>query len=240
MIDGTSYYNNQSTARGISSQSDVKKLASACSPVFDRLILSKIPKDHKATIYEAATGPGILQAWLQDRGYQNLEGSDFSEKEAAMAGEISPSIIHADSITDLEDRFSESSLKVIVALDFYEHIPREQFRRFLEIAFSRLEPGGILIMRGPNGDSPFVGLNLFNDITHVWAYTTTCLKALCSLASFSKIEFDDDSIKGLYSGYSWKVFIMLPTQKLLSLITWAATRQRVKHWGTSLYVYAVK
>jgi 2-polyprenyl-3-methyl-5-hydroxy-6-metoxy-1,4-benzoquinol methylase len=241
MIDGSTYYQQQSEARRIRDVHDVTKMANDESRVFDRLILKHLPKNSECSIYEAATGPGILQAWLHSRGYKKLTGSDFSENEASLAQKISPGIIHADSIDDLEKRYDTESLDVIIALDFYEHIPRERFRDFLRISYTKLKPGGILILRGPNGDSPFVGLNLYNDITHVWAYTTTCLRALINLAGFKKnVLFKDDSIDGLHYGRWWKKHIMIIVQKTLSIVFWAASRQKIKHFGMSLYSYSIK
>lgn len=240
MIDGSSYYKVQSAARGIQTISDVTVHAMRENHAFTRLIGQYLPNDRSEAIYEAATGPGILQCWLIGRGYSNLEGSDFSENEAMLASRINPRIICADSVADLENRFEENSLSVIVALDFYEHIPRERFRDFLVIAASRLKPGGVLIMRGPNGDSPFAGRNLFNDITHVWTYTTVCLRALIHSAGFRAVFFVDDAIKGIRCGYSWKRWVMKPVQVALTLICWLASRERVKYWGMSLYVYARK
>ena len=239
MIDGATYYDNQSQARGIRGVEDVRRMAAGEALVFDRLILSHL-RNRDARVYEAATGPGILQAWLQSRGFHKLHGSDFSANEARMAEVITPGIVHADSVADLEERFGENSLDAIIALDFFEHIPRERFRDFMRIAVSRLAPGGVLIMRGPNGDTPFVGLNLYNDITHVWAYTTVCLRALLGLSGFSRVSFADDTIDGLHHGRWWKRCFMKPAQMLLEALCWAATRQRVRYWGMSLYVYAYK
>ena len=240
MTDGATYYKSQSHARGISSHADVEKLVMQEKDIFDRLLLPYLPKERSASIYEAATGPGILQCWLINRGYTCMEGSDFSENEANLAKHFNPRVVHGDSIVDLEARFKPESLSAIIALDFFEHIPRERFRDFLSIAASRLQPGGVLILRGPNADSPFVGLNLYNDITHVWAYTTTCLGALFRLAGFTQYAFNDDAIGGIHHGYWWKRLLMIPARKLLTFVCWAASRQYIRHWGMSIYVYAMK
>lgn len=237
-IDGGSFYSNQSEVRGISSADDVRKVADFETRVFDQLILPYLPSDRGALIYEAATGPGILQVWLQKSGYVNLMGSDFAEREAIVAADINPAVVHADSLVDLRDRVLKASCAVIIALDLYEHLPRESFREFLDLAQNKLAPGGVLILRGPNGDSPFVGLNLYNDITHVWAYTTVCLDGLLRIAGFQSINFDDDTIRGLHSGAVWKKWLMRGSQAFLRSLIYIATRQRIKFFGISIYVYA--
>jgi 2-polyprenyl-3-methyl-5-hydroxy-6-metoxy-1,4-benzoquinol methylase len=237
-MDGQSYYSQQSKGRGIFKSSDVQAIADFEKNVFDYLILPYLPSRSNIKIYEAAVGPGILQKWLQACGYKDIEGSDFSCAEVAIANEFNPRLIVADSTSDLTTRFTEKNFDAVLALDFYEHLPREEFRRFLEAVLSRLKPGGILILRGPNGDSPFVGCNLYNDITHVWAYTTICLSALLRIAGFSKVSFSDDTRGAIHSGRWWKLPLMVISQKMLSFVCWAATRVKVKFWGSSIYVYA--
>jgi hypothetical protein len=86
---------------------------------FDRLLLPYLPKGCSASIYEAVTGPGIFQCCLTDRGYIELEASDFSENEADPAKLFNPRVIHGDSLIVLEDRFRPDSLSAVVPLDFY-------------------------------------------------------------------------------------------------------------------------
>jgi len=239
-MTANSFYTRQSEARKITSTDDVERLSRESEVVFDRIIVPFLPSDKSGCIYEAATGPGILQFWLRKQGFTNREGSDFSAKEASLAQYVTPAIRHADSITDLTERFNEESLQTIIALDFYEHIERENFIRFLKIAHSRLSPGGWLVLRGPNADSPLVGLNLYNDVTHVWAYTTTCLRILCQLEGFQDVRFCDDAIPGIYHGYTWKMPLMRLAQIILTQLVWMASRQRVQLWGSSLYLFAQK
>jgi len=240
MLDGSTYYLNQSEARGIRSTSDLAHFAAQEEGCYTELLLPFLPAEKSAAIYEAATGPGILQFWLKSQGFINLDGSDFSENEAKMASEVNPRVVHGDSVADLETRFQPDSLSAIIALDFFEHVPRERFRDFLAIAASRLRKGGVLILRGPNADSPFVGLNLYNDITHVWAYTTVCLRALILIAGFERVCFSDDTLKAIHQQRWWKYPLMYVAQKFLHAICLAATRQHVTLWGSSIYVYAYR
>lgn len=239
-MTANSFYTRQSEARKIKEPNDVERLSCENEVVFNRIISPVLPSDKSACIYEAATGPGILQFWLRKQGFTNREGSDFSEKEAFFAQHVTPAIRHADSLSDLTERFTEESLQTIIALDFYEHIEREKFIRFLKIAHGRLSPGGWLVLRGPNADSPLVGLNLYNDVTHVWAYTTSCLRILCRLEGFKDVQFCDDAIPGLHHGAFWKKPLMRLAQNILTQLVWMASRQRVQFWGSSIYLFAQK
>jgi 2-polyprenyl-3-methyl-5-hydroxy-6-metoxy-1,4-benzoquinol methylase len=239
MTDGTSYYEHQAKARGIKTADDSRKESLFEGAVFDRLILPHLPALGDGAIYEAACGPGILQCWLSQRGFTDLEGSDFSLHEATLAASINPRIHHGDSLAHLKT-FGPGHFRAIIALDFYEHLPRELFRHFLAIASESLKPGGVLIMRGPNGDSPFVGLNLYNDITHVWTYTTVAMRSLLALEGMTSVCFDDDTDKALHHGRWWKRPLMHVSRQILTGLTFAATRQKIHYWGMSLYIYARK
>lgn len=239
MTPASSFYENQSQARGVNSKRDVETLASQSAVVYDRLLLPSLRKSQQPSIYEAATGPGILQSWFAKHGFTAVEGSDISSNEVELARQINPRITCSDSLTHLETLGSDK-FDCIVALDFMEHLPREDFRRFLMISHKALKHGGVLILRGPNGDSPFVGLNLFNDITHVWAYTSVACRVLLELAGFSRIWFADDTTLAIHKHRLIKLPLMKISQFLLRSIIYWATRQRISHFGASLYVYAEK
>jgi 2-polyprenyl-3-methyl-5-hydroxy-6-metoxy-1,4-benzoquinol methylase len=237
--EARSYYESQSFGRDIKSASDVANLATQESSSYDLAILPFLGRPEQCRIYEAATGPGILQSWLKARSYQNVEGSDMSGTEAAIAASINPNVQHADSLAHLGS-FTDGSFDAIVALDFLEHIPREDFRRFLDIAFAKLVPSGVLIMRGPNGDSPFVGLNLYNDPTHIWCYTSTSLTVLHRLAGFSQIELADDTEHRFGNARGLKRLVRRTLRWTLAKYIKASTGITLRYFGTSLYSYARK
>ena len=236
--DQSSYYEIQGAARGISDRQEVERQArSLMSETYSRVILPFLPENRKGAIYEAATGPGIIQVWLRDKGYSNVYGSDFAVKEAELAKEINPNIEHGDSVVGVTARGDEQ-YDAIIALDFLEHIPRESVLVFLKNSRGALKPGGVLIMRAPNADSPLVGLNLYNDITHVWAYTTVSLRAMSRICSFSSISFDDDTTSSIQR-YRWiKCPVMKVAQWILRHLLNIACRTRVTHLGSSIYIYA--
>ena len=97
-----------------------------------------------------------------------------------------------------------------------------------------------MILRAPNGDSPFAGRNLFNDITHVWAYTSIATRALLQMAGFGRVEFADES-SAMIERHRWlKVPLMKCSQALLRFLIRAATRENIKYLSPSIYVAAWK
>lgn len=239
MEQATSYYESQSVGRRIRGKADVDALAHSEAVAYRHVLLPELARYRQPVVYEAATGPGILQSWLASEGFHEVHGSDFSKAEADLAKETNPRIEHADSLVHLAS-FPDDHFDVVVALDFLEHLQREDFRKWLSISHAKLKPGGVLVMRGPNGDSPLVGLNLFNDITHVWCYTSTCLKVLHGLAGFQGIRFQDDAEGSIHEEAWWKPGLMKAARFLLRGLLRAATRQQVDYLGSSLYSFALK
>jgi 2-polyprenyl-3-methyl-5-hydroxy-6-metoxy-1,4-benzoquinol methylase len=239
MEQATSYYESQSVGRRIRTREDVDALARSEAMVYQQVLMPRLAGFREPVIYEAATGPGILQSWLASTGFRDVHGSDFSQTEAELARQTNPRVAHADSLAHL-DSFPDEHFDIVIALDFLEHLQREDFRRWLAISHAKLKPSGMLIMRGPNGDSPLVGLNLFNDITHVWCYTSTCLKVLHGLAGFRSVRFEDDALGSIHGGGWWKRGVMHVSRVILRGLLRAATRQQVDHLGSSLYSYALK
>lgn len=236
---GSSYYELQAEARGINDVSDVERLAQDSTKIYSQVLAPWLPNDKNAGIYEVACGPGILQSWLKSEGYTEVYGSDFAETEAQLAQVINPNIRHGDSVAGVISR-GEGKYRAIVALDFIEHIPRDLVIPFLENCMRALEPGGVLIMRAPNADSPVVGLNLFNDMTHVWAYTTISMRAMLKIIGYRSIEFQDDTLSSIQK-YRWiKYPIMVCAQLLLKGLLTAACRFRCEYLGSSIYMYARK
>jgi len=236
-IPGSDYYEMQASARGINGRGDVERMSHESSGAYARAIEPWLPKAKDGEIYEVACGPGIMQVWLKENGFTEVWGSDFSEKEAEVAATINPNIKHGDSVSGLLER-GESRYEAIIALDFLEHIPRDLVIPFLENALKALKPGGTLIMRAPNADSPIVGKNLFNDMTHVWAYTTCSLRAMTRVLGYSGVEFADDTINSIHKHRWIKLPLILCAQAILKVLFSTACRARVEYFGSSIYIYA--
>jgi SAM-dependent methyltransferase len=126
------------------------------------------------------------------------------------------------------------SLQALVAIDFIEHISKDAVMDLLRESHRVLAPGGRLILRYPNGDSPLVGMNLFNDITHVWTYTPNCLNSLAQMHGFTRSDFVDES--DAIRDQRWiKVPLCRISRAILGALLRAATKERVAYWGPHLW-----
>lgn len=148
-------------------------------------------------------------------------------------------MVHADVNLWLE-RQPVGSWQTIIAIDLIEHLTKDDLMIFLAGANRVLRPGGRLILRYPNGDSPLVGVNLFNDITHVWTYTANCLASLSKMHGFSQAEFADESTAAICKHRWLKVPLSRLSQAVLGAFIWAASKTKPISWSPNLWACLVK
>jgi SAM-dependent methyltransferase len=238
-VTEAAYYNYQAEARGLKTEADVELLTKQMSAVYSKFLPMWLPRDRNAAIYEVACGPGIMLRYLTRTGYNNTSGSDSSLCQVELARAAGLNVVQADSLSELE-KHPDVSCDCIIGIDFIEHLPKDALIEFFLLASKKLKPGGSLILRAPNGDSPFVGRNLFNDITHVWAYTTTATRALLQMAGFRQIEFADESLAMLQRHAPVKRLLMKCAQRLLRTLIRGATREDIHYLNPSIYIRARK
>jgi 2-polyprenyl-3-methyl-5-hydroxy-6-metoxy-1,4-benzoquinol methylase len=233
------YYGFQSVARGLNTEEDVQALVGGYGPIYDRVFLPWLPANREAVVYEAACGNGIFLRWARSRGFSRVEGSDISTREVERARSAGFAVEEANSVEVLRSRPPES-IDCLVAIDFLEHLPKDQFLEFLHVAYRVLKPAGVLILRGPNGDSPFVGCNLYNDVTHFWAYTSTALRSIAQMAGFGAVDFKDDTLVSIQKRRWLKLPFMIAAQRVMKWLIRAAVHEDIQFLGASFYVCARK
>jgi SAM-dependent methyltransferase len=238
-MSGSNYYEYQAQARGLLTASSVDSLAKDVAPVYRRLLSKWLPEMGDAAIYEVACGPGIMLRHLRAEGYTNLAGSDFSPCQIDLAREAGLPVTLADSLSQLK-LCPPASWDCLIAIDFIEHLPKETLVDFLAESYRTLKPGGRLILRAPNGDSPFCGRNLFNDITHIWAYTSIAARALLQMAGFRHVEFADESLASIREQRWLKVPLMKFSQTALRALIRMATREQIQWLSPSIFICASK
>ena len=233
------YYNYQTEARGLTSPEDVVKLCDSMSTVWIRLTTEWLPENKNSAIYEVGCGPGAFLLFLKRLGYTNVCGSDLSQNQVNLAVANGFNAKLADSILELES-FPPETFDCLIGIDFIEHISKDDVMKFLKHASRVLRKNGTLILRMPNGDSPFVGRNLFNDITHQWAYTTVAIQALLIVSGFNKVSFADESQASVNCCRCVKIPLMKIAQCVFKFLTRMATREQIQYLSPSIFVFAQK
>ena len=234
-----SYYDYQATARGLATPAEFDRLFAFYKSLYDNLLPDWLPADREAVIYEVACGPGLLLKWLVERGYSRASGTDSSTPQIELARSMGLPAKLVDSLEDLA-KAADNSVECIFALNFYEHLPKEVFLDFLQECQRVLKPGGRVILQGPNADSPLVGRNLYNDITHYWAYTSVSLNALFGMFGLKMVASQDDVIEGLFYNRTIKVPVARLARWILRALFTAASREHVNSFGMFLWTVGEK
>ena len=229
------YYSNQANLRGITSVRDVKALEERDTVTYDRLLASHLETRRAQKIVEVGCGPGVFQRYLNKKGFTDSVGVDLSENYLKICKEQGLNVIKADALEWLASKPS-SSIDVIIAIDFIEHLNKESFVIFLDLVYNVLTPNGIFIFRGPCGDSPFAGLNFNNDITHETLFTTTAFNALIRMCKLKVVEFKDEYPSNISKGRWWRVPWSRLIRYLVQKTIFWSTGHRISVLGPTVWI----
>lgn len=228
------YYHYQAEARGIKNKGDIIQRAQEDAFIFEQIVRPWLPDDRTAKMVDLACGHGSFLWWLKQHGYNNARGVDTSPEQIALAQSVGLLVENADVMEWLKGQ-PANEFQTLFAIDFIEHISKDAFMVFLRECQRVLSPNGMLILRYPNGESPFVGMNLFNDITHVWTYTTNCISSLATMHRFSSVSFDDQGISAIRDHRWIKVPLARIMDAGLKFVFRSASRERIKFLNSSIW-----
>jgi SAM-dependent methyltransferase len=230
------YYKYQTTARGVKGLREIETLALARSHVYRRVVLPRLPQNRDSRIAELASGHGSFLWWLKSEGFSQIIGVDNSSQQVALAREVDCPVEEADVVGWLEQQPAQS-VDALVGIDLVEHLTKDDFMTLLKYSNRALAPSGVLILRYPNGDSPLVGLNLFNDVTHVWTYTTNCVQTLAAMHGFSTVTFVDESDAAVRDLRWLKVPLSKISGFIFRVLIRAATRENVRYLSPHIWAF---
>jgi len=136
-----------------------------------------------APVLDAGCGRGEFLDLLAGRGIE-WKAVDLDPGMVARCREKGHQVEEGDLIEFLE-RCPEGSLGAIFSAQVIEHLEHDQLQRFLELALSRLRPGGRLIVETVNPHSPTAMKAFWVDPTHVRPLFPETMLVLCELAGYA-------------------------------------------------------
>lgn len=233
------YYKYQAAARGIRSLDDVIRSAKDRMHVYRQIVSPWLPSNKSARTAELACGHGSFLYWLKTADFTDVTGVDSSMEQVAYARQVGVPV-DQENVNSWLGGKPDGSLDLLFAIDLIEHLGKDEFIEFMRATNRALSTSGRLILRFPNGDSPLVGLNLFNDITHVWTYTTNCLETLAAMNGFSCVHFADEGHATIRDHRWLKVPLARVSAAVLGFLFRSASKEKISYWSPHMWACLIK
>jgi SAM-dependent methyltransferase len=139
-----------------------------------------------APVLDLGCGRGEFLSLLREAGVE-ARGVDADADMVEFARGEGLEVAHADALSQLES-LEEASLGGVFCAQLVEHLPPAALLRLLELAASRLRPGGLLVAETINPLSPLALRNYFADLTHAQPLVPETLALLARHAGFVRVE----------------------------------------------------
>lgn len=126
-------------------------------------------------LLEIGFGPGALLAWAREQGAE-VAGSELNTESLAAAHAAGIPLVGSDF--ERTGELGEGAFDIVVAYDVFEHLDPPTLQAKLVAIDRALRPGGLLVLRYPNGQSPFGLPSQHGDVTHAQALSEMKLRQL--------------------------------------------------------------
>ncbi|MEO9131641.1 MAG: methyltransferase domain-containing protein [Sphingomonas sp.] len=138
------------------------------------------------TVFEIGFGTGAFLGWAESQGAR------------IMGSEVTPALARSGAARGLEmvpadfeacAALAPESLDLVAAFDVFEHLTTEVIAAKLRAVGEALKPGGHLILRYPNGQSPFGLAAQHGDVTHITALSRARIDQLAAGTSLETLRY---------------------------------------------------
>lgn len=151
-----------------------------------------IKKHSKDDIVVLEIGPGLGEFvnYLNTIGITNIDVLDIDK---GILGHIKSSYKIKHAILSRDIKMVDNKLRkydIIFLLQVFEHIPKEQYKTFIQTLYKHLKPRGRIIITVPNGGN-LLGLSeRYNDLQHEALFTEHSLRELANYCEISNYEIE--------------------------------------------------
>ncbi len=167
-------------------------------------------------VVEVGFGTGSFLSFARSKGWQ-ITGIEANSDLVSTAVANGYSAMEPEGFPSLAD----GSLDLIAAFDVLEHLTHQQIDDLLGTAFRKLRPGGVLIARFPNGDSPLGLCNQNGDVTHITAIGVEKIRYFARLRELS-VHFIGPEAQPILCGHAKHMLhrmVSVPICRTLDAIT---------------------
>jgi SAM-dependent methyltransferase len=137
-------------------------------------------------VLDIGCGRGEFLGLLREGGVE-ASGVDLDADMVAYCRGEGLDVEQAGGIEHLEE-LEDGALGGIFAAQVVEHLPTPELVRLLELAASKLRPGGLLVAETINPLSPIALRNYFADLTHAQPLVPETLELLARQSGFDSVE----------------------------------------------------
>jgi O-antigen chain-terminating methyltransferase len=180
-LDAYKYVGFEDQFRG--SQEVIRARQESYLPFFEHL------RGGSADVLDVGCGRGEFIELLSARGIP-ARGIDLNHEMAELCRAKGLNVTEGDVVGYLES-LPEASLAGVFAAQVVEHLEPAYLLRFLDLAFEKLQPGGVLILETLN---PACWTAFFEsylrDITHRWPLHPETLKYLVTSSGFTRVAVE--------------------------------------------------
>lgn len=161
-----------------------------------------------AAILDLGCSDGALLAHLQSNGFTNARGVDCSAEQARALLARGGAAEQGDLIPALAA--NPAAFDAILAIDVIEHMTKPERAHLSHLLRMALKPGGLLVVRTPNGDGVGAGWIVHGDLTRETTFTELSLGQYLRAFGFTELRFRETgplhhSLKSRISWIGWQV-----------------------------------
>lgn len=163
------------------------KSRSSEAALFAHDILPNLPADRDAQIVDLGCGQGEVVHQLLEHGYANACGVDASPEQVQLAHRrgITP-ILCGDILAFLGSKMD--AFAFVIATDVLEHMSKPEAIEALHRMHGALAPGGVLLIRTPNGASPLGATYFYADYTHETLFSPRAFRQVALAVGFEDVQ----------------------------------------------------
>ena len=139
-----------------------------------------------AEILEIGFGAGSFIAWAEQKGAK-VAGTEINDTLIDAARQRNVELL--DPIIETAADANAERFDTIIAFDVFEHFSLADVSTRLRAAETMLKPGGHLLMRFPNAQSPFGLAPQNGDPTHLSALSRSSIEQLMQGTAFKTVRY---------------------------------------------------
>ena len=136
-------------------------------------------------VLEIGFGNGGFLGWTRQRGHRVI-GVELSEPLVARARDAG-----FEALTRTDQLATGAQFDFIAAFDVLEHVPMPDVVPFLKGLGQRLAPGGRILLRFPNTESPFGQWYQNGDVTHVTSLGLSRMRQIAPRSGLRLLHWGD-------------------------------------------------